>query len=158
MYLRSVSFFNIISNYMPRNIKARCIIRHGEMILLCRCFDEASNQTYYILPGGTVESGEDPKETIKREIQEELGSSVENLSFIQEVENDYEESGVLVEQRIHLFQADLKEKTLYEKQTIDVLDRTGEVAEWVSVSDIAHPSLILHPECVKDIVCNLQSN
>ena len=55
---------------------AAAIIRSGEMILLTRRKQGEKLAGYWEFPGGKVEDGESPQQTIEREIQEELHVSV----------------------------------------------------------------------------------
>lgn len=62
---------------------ARAVIIQDNKILLCKRKD----LDYYFLPGGHVEFGEKAETAIAREIKEELGIEVSELSFIGSSEN-----------------------------------------------------------------------
>ena len=49
---------------------AAIIINNGSLLLMHR---KKPDREYYVLPGGSVESGETPEETCIREVQEETG-------------------------------------------------------------------------------------
>ncbi len=68
-------------------IIARVLVVKNGKILVC----QAKERDYYFLPGGHVEIGETSKEAIKREMKEERGSRLEDVSFIGVVENVFEE-------------------------------------------------------------------
>ncbi len=68
---------------------ARALVVKDGKILVCR----AKSKGYYFLPGGHVEAGETSKEAIIREMEEERGSQLENISFIGVVENIFPENG-----------------------------------------------------------------
>ncbi len=59
---------------MRKNQRAGVAIKKGEKLLLIK--RKKDNGTYYILPGGGVESGEAPKQAAIREVKEELGIDV----------------------------------------------------------------------------------
>jgi len=59
---------------MRKSQRAGVAIKKGEKLLLIK--RKKDNSTYYILPGGGVESGETPKQTAIREIKEELSIDV----------------------------------------------------------------------------------
>jgi 8-oxo-dGTP diphosphatase len=59
------------------------IVRDGDRVLLCH--RSASRRWYpdvWDLPGGHVEEGEDPKESLVRELREELGITVSEPSSL----------------------------------------------------------------------------
>ena len=54
----------------PRSSGVRCVIRHGDEILLVR---HSYGDRRWLLPGGRVRRGEDPAATASREMAQELG-------------------------------------------------------------------------------------
>lgn len=59
---------------MRKNQRAGVAIKKGKKLLLIK--RKKDNDIYYILPGGGIESGETPKQTVIREVKEELGVDV----------------------------------------------------------------------------------
>ena len=60
------------------NIRAGIVIIHQNCILTHKNI----NKEHYALPGGRVGIGEDSEKAIKREIQEELGRSIEITGYM----------------------------------------------------------------------------
>lgn len=63
------------------NIKIRCralILNEGKLLVVKHTIDD----NYYALPGGKLEKGENPQECIIREIQEELGVTIQNPKLV----------------------------------------------------------------------------
>jgi 8-oxo-dGTP pyrophosphatase MutT (NUDIX family) len=54
----------------PRSAGVRCIVRHGDSIVLVR---HSYDDRRWMLPGGRVRRGEDPAATARREMAQELG-------------------------------------------------------------------------------------
>lgn len=79
-------------------IISRAFILVGNKVLLCKQVGE----DYCFFPGGHVEFGESAKKALTREIQEELGTSVKNLSFIGAVDHAYADSSNRKHQEINL--------------------------------------------------------
>ena len=112
-------------------IKCRAIILHGGKMLVVR--HKESN--FVALPGGHLEYGEDLKESLKREIIEELGvePEISRLLYI----NTYQEKG-LTQYVEFFFEVTNGDKYL----DVEKLNRTHahELAEivWISSSDNVH--------------------
>lgn len=68
------------------NIRAAGVIIHNNKVLTHRNI----NKDHYCIPGGRVEIGENSEETVKREIQEELGKSIEITGYVATIENFFE--------------------------------------------------------------------
>lgn len=68
------------------NIRAAGVIIHNNKVLSHRNI----NKDHYCIPGGRVEIGENSEETIKREIQEELGKQIEITGYVATIENFFE--------------------------------------------------------------------
>jgi len=61
------------------------VIQDDEIVLIRRI---KNGEEYYTFPGGTVEEGESPEETVKREIKEELGLTCTVGEPLFEIENN----------------------------------------------------------------------
>lgn len=68
------------------NVRAAGIIIHNGKVLVHRNV----NSDHYALIGGRIKIGEDSAETLKREIQEELGKEIEITGYVATIENFFE--------------------------------------------------------------------
>ena len=68
-------------------VVAAIIFRDGQVFATQRGYGEF--QGWWEFPGGKIESGESPKEALKREIREELDAEIEVEELLQTVEWDY---------------------------------------------------------------------
>lgn len=68
-------------------VVAAIILRDGQVFATQRGYGEF--QGWWEFPGGKIESGESPKEALKREIREELDAEIEVGELLQTVEWDY---------------------------------------------------------------------
>src|SRR4028118_898920 len=64
---------------------AAIIINNGSLLLMHR---KKPGQEYYVLPGGSVESGETPEEACVREVKEETGLVVTLEQKLASIDND----------------------------------------------------------------------
>jgi 8-oxo-dGTP pyrophosphatase MutT (NUDIX family) len=65
-------------------ISPRAIIRRGQLFLVVHYFDRTGD--WYIFPGGGQQHGEDLHQTLRREVEEEIGvsPSIGQLRFVRE--------------------------------------------------------------------------
>lgn len=77
---------------MPKNIEilVRAVIQNKGKILVCKKVDKK----YYFFPGGHIEFGESAKESLDRELKEELGLKIKKCSFIGGSEHLFTEDGI----------------------------------------------------------------
>ncbi len=78
-----------------RTIRAKviCIFRDGRRILVGDAFDPTKNEFFYCPPGGGIEFGESSEEALRREINEELGTDIENPRLLGVLENIFTYDG-----------------------------------------------------------------
>ena len=75
---------------MNKRENARAIIiKDNELLTIFRRKKtKEGTKEYYVIPGGGVEDGETLADTVKRELQEELGISIEVGNFLTQVISD----------------------------------------------------------------------
>ena len=67
------------------------VIYNEQNLILCALrAPEMSHGNYWEFPGGKVEKGEQPKESLVREIQEELGCTIEVQEQVADIHHEYE--------------------------------------------------------------------
>ena len=71
------------------NIRAAGVIIHNNKVLT----HKNVNKDHYAIPGGRIEIGENSEETLKREMQEELGKEIEIKDYMATIENFFEMDG-----------------------------------------------------------------
>ncbi|MEI7741738.1 MAG: NUDIX domain-containing protein [bacterium] len=128
-------------------IKAMCMFRKGDLVLVSRGFDKVTNEHFYRALGGSVNFFETGLEGVRREIDEELHSGIENLRFLRVVENLFEYEGRRGHEVTFLYAGDLAKKELYEEKLITIVEDTYQLeAEWILMSDFLSGEKILYPE------------
>jgi ADP-ribose pyrophosphatase YjhB (NUDIX family) len=101
-------------------LKAMCLFRQDEKLLVSKGFDSVKQRNFYRLLGGHVEFGETAEAGIRREIAEELGSEIENLKLLAVIENIFTYEGKESHEIDYLFSGDLGNKALYMQDRIPV--------------------------------------
>jgi 8-oxo-dGTP diphosphatase len=79
---------------MPLPVMA-AIIQQGDQVLLCQR-KEGALAGKWEFPGGKIENGETPEECLVREIQEELGITIQVGDIFQAVHSHYEHGDFLI--------------------------------------------------------------
>lgn len=132
---------------------ALCIIKHEDKILVMDGYDPKKDQNFYRLLGGGIEFGERGEEALKREFREELEVDLENIKFVTTLENIFTFDSKPGHEIVMVFKADLSNKELYRKDSIDILDSKGRhKALWQKISDFKEKKLILYPDNILEYI------
>lgn len=118
---------------------AICLFRRGNRILVSEGFDTIKQNYYYRPLGGGIEYGESSRETVAREIREELGVEIENLRLFGVLENIFIYEGRQGHEIVFVFDAEFANKSLDELEEIDGYEQEADVrfkASWKSLNEI----------------------
>jgi len=88
---------------------------------------------------------ESNRDTIQREFLEELGTKLENLTFIKVIENIFQYKGEPGHEIIFLYKGDLVDKNLYKNEEINMLDKDVKIV-WISLDDVKAGKMKLYPK------------
>ena len=127
-------------------IKAMCIFRKGDKLLFSRGYDEVKKEAFLRPLGGHVEFGERGDETVRREMQEELGCDAQNVQFLSALENIFVYNGKQQHEIILVYRGELVDKTLYEKDSFTFMEGECKAeARWFSKADIEKENVPVYP-------------
>lgn len=70
---------------MARNSSRAVIVKDDKVLMIERY---KNSRHYYVFPGGGIDEGEAPEETVVRELQEELGLEIHEPKLIYTLEED----------------------------------------------------------------------
>lgn len=131
---------------------AICIFSHNGRILVAKGFDHEKKLPFYRPLGGTIEFGELGKDTIQREILEELGKEIANIRYVGTLESIFTYNGEKGHEIVLIYDGEFKDQTLYNQiEMIGVEGNTPLMAVWRSKSDFS-PSTPLYPEGIIDLL------
>ncbi len=141
-------------------VKAICLFQQDDYIFVSRAKDSIKNDYYYRPVGGNVEFSEYTKDTIVREIKEELNTEIENVELIKIIENIFVCDGMNGHEIVFLYKADFKDKSFYEKKVYQIIEDKYEEyiatekfdAGWYKISDFKSGKLRLVPEQLNDML------
>lgn len=127
---------------------AICVFQHGHRILVAEGYDPVKKQTFYRPLGGGIEFGEYSEQTIRRELQEEIGAEVGELTYLGTLENIFVFDGATGHEIVQVYDGTLRDASLYQKQTI--LGHEVEIdlpfqAVWKPIDEFGEGKSILYP-------------
>lgn len=130
------------------NIRAAGVIIHNNKVLI----HMSINKNHICLPGGRMEVGETSEETIKREIQEELGKEIQIINYMATIENFFKYENKKYHEIYFLYRIEFAKE---EDKKIDYTMHNVEGKEylhyeWIDLDKIDEYNLL--PECLKSIL------
>ena len=134
------------------NCRAGGIIIHNGKAL----FHRNTADTYYALVGGRVQIFESSEETVKREIEEEIGKKVEIIGYIATIENFFNAKNKNYHEILFVHQAEfVHENDKKITETLQNIEKNKEVHiqyEWLDVNKLDEYDI--RPSVIKDILKN----
>ena len=130
------------------NVRAAGVIIHNNKILLHR----NAKSNHYALVGGRVAIGEDSENTIKREIQEELGKEIEITGYVSTIENFFEMKGSKYHEILFVHKVEFtnEEDKKIEHTLKNIEGKEYLQYEWIELDKIDEYPLL--PQAVKDVL------
>lgn len=130
------------------NIRAGGVIIHNNKVLAHRNI----NKDHYCLPGGRIEIGESSEQTIKREIQEELGKQIDIRGYVATIENFFEMENKKYHEIYFLhrleFAKDEDKKIDYTMHNVEGKEYLQ--YEWLDLDKIEQYNIL--PKCLKEVL------
>ena len=126
---------------------AIAIIRRDDQILVFEGYDHVKDQTFFRPLGGGVEFGESSLDALRREFSEEINAKLTNLRYLATLENIFEVYGEPGHEVIFIYEGELVDKTLYEKEVIVGFEDNGDrfKALWRSLDTFRSGRYPLYP-------------
>ena len=126
---------------------ALCLFRWQEHILVHQGHD-AVKQTHFYRPlGGGLDFGESSHDAIIREIQEELGADICDVTLLGILESFFDYEGNPGHEIVFVYDAHFVDQTMYRQSSLKGVEgsQTFE-AEWRSLQELRHQPETLVPE------------
>ena len=122
---------------------ARAIITIGDRLLVAR----GKQDMFCHLPGGHVESGEDPADALVRELHEECGRTISSMQKVGEIDNVFDKGSTRVREKMHVYRAKLyPERVEHPPRSME--DHLQ--FKWIAMADMHREKLL--PPAVYDMV------
>lgn len=134
-------------------VKVIGVFRHQGRILVGESYDPVTKERFYCPPGGGVEFGERCEAALRREIQEELGSEIENLVLRGVLENLFTFDGRLRHEIVFVYEGELVDKSLYALDQFQAQENGQPfMAIWLDLEELGTGALKLVPEGLLSLV------
>jgi len=139
----------------PQKIRplAICVFRHEDRILVAEGRDEIKDETFYRPLGGAIEFGEYARDTLVRELREEIGAEIGDLQYLGALENVFTYMGEQGHEIVLVFDGAFVDRAFYRQERIDGNeDGLGAfVAMWKPLS-FFEPGPPLYPDGLIDLL------
>lgn len=133
---------------------ALCIFRRDKSILVAEGYDNHKNESFYKPLGGGMQFGEYSWETVRREIKEEIGEEIKNLTFIGPSENVFLYEGSRGHEIIFMFEGEFVNKDTYSRENLVGKENNGDEfrAVWKPISEFRKKKAKLYPEGLLELL------
>lgn len=134
----------------PIRVKAVCLCRHDRKILLAEGYDPTKDEHYLMPIGGGVEFGELAEQAAIREVREEIGADVSDLTLLGVSENRFTFDGVHGHEVVFVFEGILVNSDLYQREYFKGIETNGVefTVRWVPEEDVISGSIPVYPDGV----------
>jgi 8-oxo-dGTP pyrophosphatase MutT (NUDIX family) len=140
-------------------ILALCVFRHRGRILVACLHDLGDDQDFYRPIGGGVKFGESAAKAMLREIDEELGTPVKNLTLVGVLENRFTYDGKPGHEILFIFDARFSDQNLYQLKHVPAHESAGRSirTKWIDPYKKKH-KIPLFPEGLRELLQNYVKN
>jgi ADP-ribose pyrophosphatase YjhB (NUDIX family) len=136
--------------------KAVLIIAHSRKFLFTVCVEKTTGTIYYIPVGGGIEFGEHSSKAARREMLEETGQPVINLSLLQVSENTFVFNGIDEHEIVFIYKADFANDEAYHS-ILHGNNDNGDAIKfvWATIKEIKEQSISVYPFNLLEILDGL---
>jgi ADP-ribose pyrophosphatase YjhB (NUDIX family) len=130
-----------------------CVFRDKDRLFVTEGYDPCKKETFYRPPGGAIEFGERSRESIVREIREEMEAEIKDLTYIGMIENIFVYDGKPGHEIVLVYEANFFDSRLYEVESVKCRDN-GDwiVATWKPMAQFRAGKFPLYPEGLLDLL------
>ncbi|MCL4559727.1 MAG: NUDIX hydrolase [Chloroflexi bacterium] len=127
---------------------AICIIWYEGKILVAEGYDAIKHEIFYRPLGGGIQFGETGKDTIVRELKEEIGADVTDLHYLGTFENLFTLNGEPGHEIVLVYRGTLDDPSNFAYPRFLGKEDNDQpfYAAWISLDDFIQGKAILYPE------------
>lgn len=130
-----------------------CIFKDEERLFVVEGHDPCKNEIFYRPLGGAIEFGEHSRESIIREIREEMDAEIKDLTYIGMIENIFTYDGKPGHEIVLVYEANFVDLRLYKLHSVRCKDNGDWLAAmWKPESEFRAGKSPLYPEGLFDLL------
>jgi ADP-ribose pyrophosphatase YjhB (NUDIX family) len=133
--------------------KVVVLIHFGERYLFTLCREQSTGLTWHIPVGGGIEPGESPEDAARRDVMEETGQEIADLTLRQVSEEDFDFNGVRERETVYVYEARFNNSRAY-TVPLEGLNDKGEAIRftWKSREELEASSVKLFPSTILSLL------
>jgi 8-oxo-dGTP pyrophosphatase MutT (NUDIX family) len=132
---------------------AICVFRDEDRIFAGGYVDPSSGEAFFRPLGGAIRFGERGRECIIRELREEMGAEVKDITFLGMLENIFTYDAKQGHEIVLVYQAYFENPGIYGVASVRCQDDDGEVpARWIPIDDFETGKAVLYPDGLLDLL------
>lgn len=133
---------------------AICVFSRDDRILVAEGYDRTKRETFYRPLGGAIEFGEHSRACIIREIKEEIGADIKDITYNGALENVFVFDGKPGHEIVMVYDARFVDDSLYDKQALHGREHDGTefVAEWKPLAYFRPGGPPLYPDGLLELL------
>lgn len=130
-----------------------CVFRDGGRIFVAEYDDPSSGEIFYRPLGGAIQFGERSQDCIVREVREELGAEIKNLTYVGVIENIFTFNGKPGHEIVLVYEAAFVDPHLYRVDSVMCQDDGGQfLGVWKSIGEFRAGKSPLYPDGLLDLL------
>lgn len=136
---------------------ALCLFTNNGRLLAAKGTDSVKQTEFYRPLGGMIEFGEFGIDAVQREIMEETGQKIKNVKYLGTLENIFTYEGKSGHEIVLMYDAEFLDKSMYEKEYIDIVEVDWCKAIWVNIEDCISRKITIYPDGIGELLAKLNS-
>ncbi len=132
---------------------AICVFWRGDKLFLAEGYDSVKKETFYRPLGGAIEFGERGRDSIIRELREEMQAEIKDIVHVDTIENIFTHNGQPGHEIVLVYEAKFADSHLYEVESVKLKDN-GDwfVASWKPINHFRTGGAPLYPDGLIDVL------
>ena len=136
---------------------ALCLFTNNGRLLAAKGTDSVKQTEFYRPLGGMIEFGEYGIDAVQREVMEETGQKIKNVKYLGTLENIFTYEGKSGHEIVLMYDAEFLDKSIYEKEYIDIVEVDWCKAIWVNIEDCIGRKITIYPDGIGELLTKLNS-